>query len=190
MSKRVWIGLALLAVLLLSVAPAPIAANPTRNITGSVNFEAFGSRIWMIYNVHEIDPITHQAEGRVTWRMYNEAFGGWRKLEARVDCARFGEDLPGEDPQAAVIAGEILSKEGWGPGEPGLWLRWWVRDGGTPSGQAVDGWAGQNHGIFPDEFWPPEDLPDPACAYFVPGQAPHTPPQPFELVNGNLVVHH
>jgi hypothetical protein len=189
MKKQVLIVLALMAVLLVCAAPAPVAADPARKITGSVNFEAFGSRIWMVYTIHEVDPITHQAEGRIAWWMYNEAFGGWRRLEARADCVRFGEDIPGADPQAAVIAGEILSKEGWGPGEPGQWLRWWVRDGGTPS-NGVDQWASQLHGIFTDEFWPPEDMPTPACEYFVPGEAPHTPPQPSDLANGNLAIHH
>jgi hypothetical protein len=182
--------LVLMAVLLMFGGSTSVLAKSARKVTGGVNFEAFGSRIWMNYNIHETDPATGTAEGRVAWKMYNEGQtenNGWRYLVARVDCVTFGEDVVNGDPQAAVFRGQIISKEGWGPGAPGMWLRWWVRDGGTPSVN-VDQWASQLRGAFPDEFWPENERP--GCDYFWPGVSPNTPPQPFDLEKGNLTIHH
>jgi hypothetical protein len=185
MKKETVVVVSVLILVLLIGASVPVMADAARKVTGMVHFDAFGKRIWMRFNVHETDPDTHRAEGRVAWKMYDEELG-WRYLVTRVSCVTYGEDL-GQDPQTAVISGQIVQKQGWGPGVVGEWFRFWVRDGGLPS-SSVDQWASQTHGVFPDEFWPEDD--PPGCAYFVPGESPNTPPQPFDVVGGNLTIHH
>jgi hypothetical protein len=96
----------------------------------------------------------------------------------------FGADI-GEDPRTAVFSGQILSKEGYGPGEVGQWFRFWVRDGGVPS-STLDQWASQTHGVFPDEFWPEDE--EPGCDYFWPGVSENSHP-PIDVEKGNLTIH-
>ena len=71
-------------------------------------------------------------------------------MVAHPTCVTFSESA-----QAAVFVVQIDSRSGWGEGEPGQYILFWVRDGGTP------GWNGDK---FTTLTWPPQDT-APDCKY-------------------------
>lgn len=64
----------------------------------------------------------------------------------------------------------IVSRTGWGWGEPGEYAKFWVRDGGMPGGEG-DQWIMQSYQFEPEwiEFWP-ADVPPPDCESFTPDE--------------------
>jgi hypothetical protein len=178
MRKQIFFMLLFLALVLV-LDGSPILADAPRGITGGINFAApeWGvDRGWIWFNVHEVDPETNLARGGVNWVEYN-ADDGWRRLSSKVTCVAFGEDV-GEDEQTAVFVVQVTRKRGWGPLEPEQYVKFWVRDGGTP-GTEGDEWG--------TPFWPVDDLDDtvPACDYEV-----LSPDYRVPVSGRNLVLHH
>lgn len=184
MKKRIWIGSVLLVALLLATASASAGQSPAK-ITGSMNLEPdwgdYYFRVWVNFNVHEVDPSTHEADGVILARVYNETLGT-KRLWLEPECASFG-DVNGNP--AAVVVGTIVRREGWddvpGAGDPGEYFRWQVLDAGTPGGNgdafSID-WYDYANFI---EYWPM--YPAGGCTTF---QADST-----EFADhGNLVIHY
>jgi len=183
MKARIVLAVMLVIVFLVATGTAS-AAGGTGKVTGGIQFFApqWGNlTIWQQYSVHQTDPDTHAATGHVNWKIYSP-IEGWRSIDALATCLAITEELDGS--KTAVVVSRIVSKRGWGAGDPGEYARFWVRDGGTP-GSAGDQWSNQSYDPFPEpwyEFWP-ADGPAPDCESFVP-DAP-----PFDLTAGNLVIH-
>ncbi len=181
MKKRILIVLVLVTMFLIPGAPAPALADSPGKVTGSAYFPVpdWGNlRIWLNFNVREVNPVTHQATGLVRAQLYSPT-DGWKRLDFRPECVVFGTDSDGK--KTAVFVVEILRKEGWGQGAPGEHGRWWVRDGGTPSKQG-DQWMIQSYDT-PNwiEYWP-KNIPAPDCESFTPDELPIT------VNHGNLVI--
>jgi hypothetical protein len=178
MKKRVLIGLVLITLALL-LSGIPAQADSPRGITGSVRFsdpEWGVDKGWLRINIHEVNPEKDEARGQAHWLEYNSD-EGWRHVFSQVTCIAFGDDV-GQDAQSATFVVQITRKIGWGALEPGQYVKFWVRDGGTP-GREGDEWT--------TLFWPENDDDDtvPACGY-------ETAPAEYRVpVNGgNLVIHH
>ena len=186
MKRRILILLVLVVALFAFTGSTSISSRRRRGITGSVGFyvpewgppQARGVRIWMHYNVREIGRKRRRASGQVSWMIYNELLG-WRYVDSSPVCVVFGKH---EGKPAAVFVSRIVNKIGWGPGEPGEYAYYWVRDGGTP-GSEGDQWGATNYQYEPFiEFWPADD--PPPCKYFTPDH----PPQPISVQGGDLVI--
>ena len=182
MKARIVLVVVLVAMLLLPGGAASALAGGTSKVTGGIQFfaEAWGDlRIWQQYSVHQVDPDTHAATGHVNWKIYSPT-DGWRSIDARATCLAVTAELDGS--KTAVVVARIVSKRGWGDGEPGEYARFWVRDGGTP-GAKGDQWNNQSASLDPwYEFWPANAEPD--CESFTPDQT-----TPFDVTAGNLVIH-
>ena len=169
MRKRICIVSVLIAVLLLA-SSVPAWADSPGKVTGGIHFTAaaFGMEGWMRVNVHATG-LGDLATGWVRWQEYKES-DGWRRLVAHPICVTFGES---EGAPAAVFVVQIDSKSGWGDGEAGQYIPFWVRDGGTP---------GRNGDDFATLSWPPQaTVPD--CGYREPGFLFAT------IDEGNLMIH-
>jgi hypothetical protein len=170
MKKRILIVAALTIVLGL-VGSTSASAWFLRRVQGDIGFHSppqWGADppvlLWMHYDVTEINSRTHRAVGRVSWILFKEEFGGWRYVDSRPVCVVFGEH---EGKPAAAIVTRLTERVGWGPGEPGDYAYYWVRDGGTPASEG-DAWGSQVYSTDPFvEFHPPDD--PPPCEYFTPG---------------------
>jgi hypothetical protein len=163
------LGLVLVATLLAAVEATSAKVEVPRKITGGVQFGPVFDldKGWVRFNVHETNPDTNTATGWVRWKEY-KADEGWRRVSADATCVTFGED-----EQTALVAVQIVDKSGWGLGEPGQWMVFWVHDGGTP---------GREGDEFDSPLWPPADE-FPGCDYF-------TPEFKIPVTGGNLVIHH
>ena len=168
MKMRVLTVLGLVTVFLVSVVSAPSLAKSPRKITGGIQFGPVFAlqKGWLRFNVQETDAGSNSATGQVRWKEYKED-EGWRRVTANATCVTFGED-----GQTALVAVQIVRKTGWGLGEPGQWMVFWVHDGGTPGSEGDQ---------FASPLWPPADE-DPGCEYFTPGFK-------IPVVGGNLVIH-
>ena len=183
MRKRVLLTLSMLALVLgLFGGSTAVLAHAHRKITGDFYFEAppewgIDLDLWITLNVHELDPITGEAKGNCSWKMYHEEMG-WRELEADLVSVAFGEH---EGAPAAAFVSKITSASGWGQGVPGEYAYFWVRDGGTPARRG-DQFGINYYSLDPFyEFFPAGDPPD--IAYFTPFLA-------IDILDGNLVIHH
>lgn len=170
MKKRIVLMLALIATFLLPGGTRPVLADGIRGVTGGIHFtaSAFGMEGWMRFDVHAAES-GNLASGWLRWQEYNES-DGWRHLIAHPTCVVFSES--GGAPAAAFVV-QIDSKSGWGEGEPGQYILFWVRDGGTP---------GRNGDQFTTLTWPPQGT-APDCEYSEPGFL-------FATIDaGNLMIH-
>jgi hypothetical protein len=170
MKARIVFVVVLVAMLLLPGGATPALADGMSGITGGIHFmaSAFGIEGWMRFDVHATKP-GDSASGWLRWQEYSES-NGWRRLVAHSICVTFGES---QGAPAAVFVVQIDSKSGWGDGEAGQYILFWVRDGGTP---------GRNGDRFTTLDWPPQWT-APACEYreadFI-----------FATIDeGNLVIH-
>jgi hypothetical protein len=183
MRKQVAIASLLAIVLLFASAggSSPALAESQPKVTGGFTFQSppvwgIDLDLWFTVNIHELDPVTHEARGHCNWKIYHEEMG-WRELKARIVSVDFGEY---EGAPAAAFVAEITSKSGWGQGAPGEYAYFWVRDGGTP-GRKGDQFGINYYSLDPFlEFWPDDD--PPAGAYF-------DPFLPIDVEAGNLVIH-
>jgi hypothetical protein len=182
MKKRIVLVLMLVAVFLLPGGTAPALADGMRGVTGGIYMfvPQWGDlRVWLTFDVHELDPDSHAATGIVRAQLFSPN-DGWKRLDFRAECVKFDTDAQGK--QTAVFIVEILRKDGWGQGLPGEHGRFWVRDGGTPGTQG-DQWINQSYSLDPwIEYWP-TTLPAPDCESFTPDQPPP------EVMASNLVIH-
>ena len=171
MRKRVLIVWVLIAIVLAFSGSAPAWADAPPKITGGIHFAApmFGLEDgWMRFSVHAVGP-GNLATGWLRWKEYL-ADEGWRRVVAHPTCVTFDEY---EGEPAAVFVVEIDSRSGWGSGEPGQYLKFWVLDGGTPGRKGDD---------FATLTWPPDFTP-PDCDYVDAGF------RPFVIDGGNLQIH-
>jgi len=169
MRKRIVFIVMLVAAFLLTTGMTPALADGMRGVTGGIHFTAaaFGMEGWMQSNVHATGE--GKASGWLRWQEYNE-IDGWRRVIAHPTCVVFSESSGA--PAAAFVV-QIDSRRGWGEGEPGQYILFWVRDGGTP---------GRNGDEFTTLTWPPQDAPL-DCVYSEPGFI-------FATIDaGNLVIH-
>jgi hypothetical protein len=169
MKTRILIVLVLMIMALVAVGTAPALAKSPRKITGGVQFGPVFSlqKGWLRFDVQESDADTHSATGQVRWKEYNKD-DGWRHVTANATCVTFGED-----EQTALVAVQIVSRTGWGLGDPGQWMVFWVHDGGTPGSEGDE---------FASPLFPPADE-YPGCEYFVPDFK-------VPVVGGDLMIHH
>jgi hypothetical protein len=183
MKKRILIALVLVAMFLIPGGSTPALADSPGKVTGLTYFSVpdWGNlRIWLSFDVREVNPVTHKATGLVLAQLYSPT-DGWKRLALRPECVVFGKDSDGK--KTAVFVVEILRKEGWGQGAPGEHGKWWVRDGGTP-GKQGDQWLIQYYDPDPDnwtEYWP-VTVPAPDCESF------KSDDTPLNVARGNLVI--
>jgi hypothetical protein len=192
MKKRISILLVLTVFPLLLGASVPGLAWHPRRISGDIGFtvpEWGNPKVWFHFDVLQLSRRTHRAWGQVSWILYNESLEGeqWRYLTTRPTCVIFGEY---QERPAATFVVQIVTKTGFGQGEPGEYAVVWVLDGGTP-GSEGDFWAKPSYQDQPDwiEFWPEDD--PPACEDYPPEDLPEglIPPQPVAVQGGDLVIH-
>jgi hypothetical protein len=184
MKKRIVLVLVLVASFLLPSGARPVLAHGIRGVTGGVGLEPpdWGDyfRVWIEFNVHQLNPSTYEADGVIRARVYNPTFG-WKHLWYKAECVSFGE-VNGKP--AATLVAKIERREGWNDiptaGKPGEYLKWQLIDGGTP-GSRGDVWRLQyyDYANFV-EYWPM--YPDGGCNDFVADETNY-------VDYGNLVIH-
>ena len=143
MSIRTYV-LMLLALLVLSACQPLVATEEVsmtdanlRRVSGEVFMpgvpEWGGVVVSMDFDFAELDPETHEATGYLNWHnvMPNaeEGMPTWKGVESEVQYALFGEDFDVGEPDGVVVIAQIVSKEGWGQGEPGQYAYFWMHDG-------------------------------------------------------------
>jgi hypothetical protein len=161
--------------------PAPETA--PRQISGDIHFpapEAWQVDLWLRldFDLQEVDPNTHEADGFFNWEIFNFAERDWKRVKSHVEYALFDEA-----EEAAVVVAQIDEKTGWGEGEPGEWACFWVHDGDL-AGDMADQFGIHYYSDFhPEvgfkEFWPEDELPP--MAYALPGL-------PIDVALGDLVI--
>jgi len=114
---------------------------------------------WVAIDVPSFAPETDVVGGTVRWVEVNDD-QEVRYVVAAPKCVSLSED-----GQAALIAVEITDKWGWGAGDPGQWMQFWLNE----TDQA-----------FESPLWPPSDV-DPGCAYQAPDQS-------IPLVAGSIAI--
>jgi hypothetical protein len=87
----------------------------------------------------------------------------WKGGESEARYIFFGEDMEGGEPDAVALITQIVSKEGWGQGEPGEYAYFWFRDG---SGAGPDQWGMRYFSVDPFQEFYPEDSPPFDDGYF------------------------
>ncbi len=139
---RRWTFIFVVLSLLLSgcqpiVAPADLAglevSQRSGTVMGDVDFAVpdWGlAEGWAHFEVEQIDDEQETAQGMVRWVEYNDA-GELRYVVAEPGCIAFGPD-----GHTAMIAVQIDHRYGWGEGESGQWMQFWVNDAGV-DGQLV-----------------------------------------------------
>src|SRR5512136_2981507 len=122
MKKRIWIAPVVMMVLLLA-SSAPAWADSPGKVTGGFHFTAaaFGMEGWMRSDVHATGP-GDLATGWLRWQEYNQT-DGWRHVVAHPTCVTFGESA---DAPAAVFVVQIDSRSGWGEGDAGQYIKFWM----------------------------------------------------------------
>ena len=168
MKARIVLVVMLVAVFLLPGGTVSAGAGGPSKITGGIHFvaSAFGMEGWMNFDIHATGP-GGGARGWLRWREYSES-QGWRHVVAHPICVTFSGSAP-----TAVFVVQIDSRSGWGEGEQGQYILFWVRDGGTP---------GRNGDQFTTLTWPPQYEPL-ACTYTEPSFIFAT------IDGGNLMIH-
>jgi hypothetical protein len=184
MRKRIWIVLALMAMLAF-VGSVPAWADSPGKVTGVMNLEppdwGMYFRVWIRFDVHQVNPSTYEAEGPIEARVYNEVFGV-KRLWYQAKCVNFGEV---DGSPAAIVVGQIVRREGWDDiptaGNPGEYFKWQLIDGGTP-GADGDVWRLQfyDYSSF-TEYWP--EYPTGGCDDFAADETNYAD-------YGNLAVHY
>lgn len=167
MKRCTWIVTVLLVALLLATGSA-FAGDGSGEITGGINLEPpnWGAyfRVWVNFDVHEVNASTHEADGMIRAQVYTPMFG-WKRLWYQAECVSFGEV---EGNPAAIVVAKIVRRTGWddvpNPGDPGEYLRWQVVDGGTP-GRNGDSFTIEYYDYANFiEYWP--EFPDGGCTVF------------------------
>jgi len=136
-----------------SGAPVAEAAIQSGLVEGNVDFAVpdWGlAEGWVHFDVESLDPEQETAQGIVRWVEYNDA-GELRYVVGRPACMAFGLD-----GHTAMIAVEIDHRYGWGEGDSGQWMQFWVNDAG-PDGKVV----------FASPLFPPAEE-NPGCAVGTP----------------------
>jgi hypothetical protein len=203
MKKRtMMIAIILLVLAMLATASVTLAKKLTyHKITGSSYslVESWGNtEIWTTIEIKE-KPLPHALKGKITVKITSPYEQGVRYYETTPVCANFGQDKNGTP--WAILVHRITADgvSGFGPGEPGEYAKWKIRDSQAPGGRGDaiylayecydESFAntcdtdGDGVGDAPyDEFWPANGVP-PACddTNFV--------DDPLEVDEGNLVIH-
>lgn len=184
MRMRIVPVLVLLATFLLPSSTSPAFAKRISRVTGGVGLEPpdWGDyfRVWIELNVHQLDPSTYEANGKIRARVYNPTLG-WKRLWYNVECVSFSEV---DSKPAATIVAIIERRVGWDDvptaGNPGEYLKWQLIDGGTP-GSRGDVWRLQYYDYDNYvEYWPM--YPDGGCSDFRADETNY-------VDYGNLVIH-
>lgn len=142
------------------------------------------------FDVHEIDPQTHAANGPVNWTIYSptpqEGGTGWRGVDSQVKYALFGAEIPGADPDTVVLITQITAQRGWGQGEPGEYAYFWFKDSGQPTG---DQWGNVSYKVDPwTEFYPADDPPSVADYITVEQLKQNDPTLPITVEMGDVQI--
>jgi hypothetical protein len=202
MKKRTMIISIVIVTLLAVLVAGTGLANPRQlyKITGDsyTLMENWGNtEIWTTVFAQE-DPLTGEPKGKFTIRITNPFVEGERYYETSPVCMNLYQDDLGTS--WAIVVHQISEDgvSGFGPGLPGEYAKWKIKDTGEPGGHGdsfslayecfdakfeptcdIDG-----DGIpddYYDEFWPADDDP-PACDDngFV---------DTIPVEEGNLVIH-
>jgi hypothetical protein len=179
MKRRTVLVVMLVVVFLLPGGTAPVVAGGLSGVTGGVGMEPPFGRVWLEFDVHQVDPSTYEANGMIHAQV-NTPARGWKRLWYEAKCVSFTE-VNGK-PAATVVA-TIVRRKGWDEypysGDPGEHLKWQVVDGGTP-GASGDTWSLQWYDAWNIEYWPADS--EPGCSDYVGTQT-------IPVDYGNLVIH-
>ena len=169
---RVYMFLTLLIVLGLALCGCqmvqPVSATemesetPTGQIRASIDFTVpeWGlEHGWVSIDMPISDVEEEVAEGAVRWVEVNTE-QEVRYVEAVPKCVMLSED-----GQAALVAVEITDRWGWGEGEAGQWMQFWLNEAGNE---------------FASPLFPPSDV-NPGCEYVAPAN-------PIPLVAGDIAI--
>ena len=118
---------------------------------------------WIHFEVESVDAEQETAQGTVRWVEYNDA-GELRYVVGMPACIAFGPD-----GHSAMISVQIDHRYGWGEGDRGQWMQFWVNDAG-PDGQVV----------FASPVFPPAEE-NPGCEVI-------TPEFQIKAIESDLVV--
>jgi len=201
MSKRISvIGLMLMALLVLSacqpllVDEEAMAGANARRVHGEIYLpgvpEWGGVVVSMNFDFSEVDPETHEAAGYLNWRnvMPNaeEGMPTWKGVESEVQYALFGEDFDVGEPDGVVVIAQIVSKEGWGQGEPGQYAYFWMHDGALIG---PDQWGMKYYSFDPFQEFYPEDSPPIESGYFtLEEMRAESPELPLDIELGDIEI--
>ena len=184
MKRRSVLALVLVAAFLLPGGAAPVIADGMSGVTGGIGLEPpnWGNyyRVWIEFNIHQVDPATYDADGMIHAQVYTPPFG-WKRLWYEAECVSFGEV---DGNPSAILVAKIVRREGWDDiptaGDPGEYLKWQLIDGGTPASNG-DTWPLQWYDLGNwIEYWP--TYPDGGCNDFRADETDY-------LDYGNLVIH-
>ena len=173
-TRKIFLVLVMVAILLLGSVLVVSAAKNKIRVTGGFNNTFFGMG-WEWINVNMLlDPDTFEAEGKVKYSVYEDAYGrnlkfGWR---GEVVCASAGE-LDGIPTVAFVV--EIVEQK-MDPSWVGKFAKVTVTDGGE---NASEDWLGIAVWDFVANT-PVDDQPE--CEFAAPVVM-------YPSRNGNLTIH-
>jgi hypothetical protein len=117
--------------------------NPMRRIVGELRYAPSGKpdqRVQVAFNVAAVSRASLTGTGSVHWSVTvpdGQAGASTTDLDAEVQCVLFGTDQRDGDPTTAVVVSQITHKEGAGPGRPGEYAMFWVRDNGDNDSAAI-----------------------------------------------------
>ena len=174
-TRKLFLVLILVVILLLGSVLVVSAAKHTIRVTGGFNNTFFGMG-WEWINVNILlDPDTFEAEGKVNYSVYEDAYGrnlkfGWR---GELICASMGE-LDGMPTVALVV--EIIEENVEDPSWVGKFAKITMTDGGT---NASEDWLGIAVWDFVNNT-PVAD--QPTCEFAEPVVM-------YPSQNGNLTIH-
>jgi len=201
MRRLAWMALLAICLLALSACQPMLleeeGAAPDENlrrVSGEIYLPGVpqwgGVTISMDFDFAELDPETHEAAGYINWHnvMPNaeEGMPTWKGVESEVKYVLFGEDFEAGEPNAVVVITQIVSKEGWGQGEPGQYAYFWMRDGAEAG---PDQWGMRYYSFDPFQEFYPEESPPLAEGYFtVEAMQADDPVLPLDVELGDIAL--
>lgn len=174
-SQKLFLVLVLVVILLLGTVVAASAANKII-VTGAVNNTYFGMGWEWSYGPTFIDPVTHVADGKSTYRVYmydenNQKY--WMSWVGEAVCGELGE-FNGM-PTVAVVT-KIVAQKNIDPSWIGKYLKTTISDGGQNASEDMIGivvWDFENN--YPVDYQPSCDFEEPLVWYY--------------SQNGNFTIH-
>jgi hypothetical protein len=176
-TRKLFLILGLVVILLLGTVLVANAANKII-VTGAVNNSYFGMGWEWSYGPTFIDPVTQEAVGKSTYRVYlydesNKKY--WMSWVGESVCGALGE-FDGK-PTVAVVT-QIVSQKNIDPSWVGKYLKTTISDGGENASQDIIGvvvWDLEENG--PVDYMPSCDFEKPMEDFWYYSQ------------NGNFTIH-
>ncbi len=130
-----------------------------RTVIGEFGFPSpkeWGVDLWITqdFDVRELNPESHAAEGTINWGVYDVLQRQWKLVKADAKYVFFDES-----GQSAIVMAAITAKIGEGEGEPGEYASFWVHDGGAQDRFGIQYFSDFHPEVGFKEFFPADQLP-------------------------------